>query len=66
MTPRHNAHGMRCLLLVNLRVGNEADTYTISFIAQNLRDEEYVSLGGDEYVRLGTPRTFGVQLQTAF
>ena len=29
-------------------------------------DEEYVSSGGDEYVRLGTPRTIGVQLQTAF
>ncbi len=53
-------------LLVNLTAGYKADTYTISFIAQNLMDEEYVSSGGDEYVRLGTPRTIGVQLQTAF
>lgn len=53
-------------LLVNLTAGYKADNYTISVIAQNLLDEEYVSSGGNEYVRMGSPRVVGVQLQTNF
>lgn len=52
--------------LVNLTVGYDFDLASVSMIVRNAFDEEYVASGGDERVRLGAPRTIGVQLQRRF
>lgn len=54
--------------LVNFTVGKRFlnDQATVSFIARNLFDESYVASGGDERVRLGAPRQFGVRIAADF
>ena len=52
--------------LVNLTVGYDFDLASVSLIVRNALDEEYVSSGGNERVRLGAPRTIGLQLQRDF
>ncbi len=53
-------------LLVNFTAGYEFDYFTIAFVARNLFDKDYVASGGNELVRLGTPRELGVRVQAAF
>ena len=52
--------------LVNLTVGYERDGYSVSVLARNLLDEEYVASGGRELVRLGSPRQIGLRVQKSF
>ncbi len=53
-------------VLVNLTTGYRYKGVTLAFVATNLFDEEYVSSGGDERVRLGAPREIGVRVQADF
>ena len=52
--------------LVNMTLGYDFETASVSFIARNLLDEEYVASGGNERVRLGAPRQLGIQLVKRF
>lgn len=53
-------------ILVNLTAGYNFEFATVSLIARNLFDEEYVAAGGDELVRLGAPRQVGFQISKRF
>ncbi|MGJ3232173.1 MAG: TonB-dependent receptor [Oceanicaulis sp.] len=54
--------------LVNLTLGKRVlnDQVTVSVLARNLFDETYVASGGNERVRLGAPRQFGVRVAADF
>ncbi|MEO1039549.1 MAG: TonB-dependent receptor [Pseudomonadota bacterium] len=52
--------------LVNLTLGYDFDFSSVSLIVRNALDEEYVSSGGNQQVRLGAPRTIGLQVQRTF
>ncbi len=53
-------------VLVNLTAGYNFEFATVSLIARNLFGEEYIASGGNEQVRLGTPRQVGFQLSKRF
>lgn len=52
--------------LVNLTAGYDFEAASVSLIVRNALDEDYVASGGNERVRLGAPRTIGLQVQRAF
>lgn len=56
--------------LVNLQGGYQTDNYTISFYTKNITDEVYKTSSGirgvQEIIKLGAPRTYGVQLMANF
>ena len=52
--------------LVNLTVGYDFELASVSIVLRNAFDEDFVASGGNELVRLGAPRTIGLQLQREF
>lgn len=65
-----NSRKIDSFALLNVQGGYQTDRYTVSFYAKNLTDEVYRTSTGirgvQEIVKLGAPRTYGLQLSTSF